>query len=313
MLAYLVRRLLYAIPILVGVSLATFALFYVVIPPKVMARRHLTTKNPSPAEINNWLHDHGYDKPLPQQFRKHVQELLLLRFGTSEADGEPVWSKIRQGAGPSLMLAVPEFIVSVWVTIVLALLVAYYRGTYLDYWGVALCVFLMSVNYVLYIVAGQYVFAKLLRIYPLAGYARGPGGLRFIILPALVGVISALGGSVRYNRAAFLEEIGQDYVRTARAKGVPEARILFTHVLKNAAAPILTSVVLGIPFLFLGSLLMERFFSIPGLGAITVDAINSADFAVVRAMVFLGTIAYIVGNVLTDLSYALVNPRVRLE
>jgi len=311
-IAYLVRRVLYAVPILIGVSLLTFLLFYVVTPPQSMARRNLG-KNPSPEAIQDWLHTHGYDKPLPEQAGKHIRELLLFRFGKSDVNDEPVWDRIRQGAGPSLALAIPEFLASALVTIALALLVAYYRGTYLDYWGVVACVFLMSVNYVLYFIAGQYVFAKLLRIFPLAGYAHGLESTRFIVLPAMVGLVAGLGGAIRFYRAAFLEEMGQDYVRTARSRGVSESRILFKHVLKNAATPILTSLVLSIPFLFMGNLLLESFFGIPGLGSITVDAINSSDFAVVRAMVFLGTVAYILGNVMTDLSYALVNPRVRLE
>jgi peptide/nickel transport system permease protein len=293
-LSYLIRRVLYAVPILLGVSLLTFLLYYVVVPPEIMAKRNLG-KQPSREQIQSWLHEHGYDKPRIQQFGKHMSELLLLRFGNSDVNGEPVWDRIRQGAGPSFMLALPEFIASALVTISAALLVAYFRGTYLD------------------IVAGQWLFAKVLRIFPLAGYDRGITGLKFVLLPGLVGLIAGLGGSVRYYRAAFLEEMDQDYVRTARSRGVPETQILFQHVLKNAASPILTSLVLAIPFLFMGSLLMETFFGIPGLGSITLDAINSSDFAVVRAMVFLGTALYIIGNVMTDLSYALVNPRVRLE
>src|SRR5262249_34521238 len=152
---------------------------------------------------------------------------FALDFGKSDRDGELVWTKIHRGAGPSLMLAVPEFIVSLWVTIALALMVAYFRGTYLDYWGVAVCVFLMSGDFGLYIIAGQYVFAKLLRIYPLAGFSGGVDGLKFIVLPGLVGLISGLGATVRFYRAAFVEETNQDYVRTARSRGVPEGRILF--------------------------------------------------------------------------------------
>lgn len=313
MMSYLVRRLLYAIPILLGVTLATFVLFYAVTPPHRLARRNITSKNPTQQEIDDWLKQHGYDKPLLTQFGKHTRELMLFQFGNSDAGAEPVWNKIKAGWLPSLTIALPEFIIATWLTVALALLVAYYRGTYLDLWGVGICVFLMSVNYVLYIIGGQFLFAKVLRIFPLAGYHAGWEGLRFAVLPGLVGLISGLGGAIRYNRAAFLEEMDQDYVRTARSKGVPEGKILFTHVLKNAASPILTSVVLSIPFLFLGSLLLETYFGIPGLGSLTVDAIRNSDFATVRAMVFLGTVAYIVGNIMTDISYALVNPRVRLE
>ena len=312
MLSYVIRKLLYAIPVLMGVSILTFILFYRMVPPEILAKRNLG-KNPTPAQVSAWLHQHGYDRPIQVQFMDHMKAALLFDYGKSDINAQPVADKIRDGAGPSLMLAVPEFIVAAWVTIAIALYLGYFRGTYLDIWGVVLCVVLMSINYILYIVAGQYVLAKLLKIYPLAGYVRGAGSIRFVVLPLIVGVITGLGGAVRYYRAVLLEEMSQDYVRTARARGIPEGRILFGHVLKNAATPILTTLVLSIPFLFLGNLLMETFFGIPGLGSTTFDAIFSSDFAVVRAMVFIGTEAYIVGNIMTDISYALVNPRVRLE
>lgn len=312
MLSYIIRKLLYAIPVLIGVSILTFLMYYVMTPPQILAKRNLG-KNPTQPQIKNWLHQHGYDRPWQEQLLSHMKAALLFDYGKSDIDNEKVSDKIKAGAGPSLMLAIPQFIIAAWVTITLALYLGYFRGTYLDVWGVVICVILMSINYILYIVAGQYVLAKLLRIYPLAGYVRGWGGLRFIVLPLVVGVITAMGGTIRYYRAVLLEEMSQDYVRTARARGIPEGQILFGHVLKNAATPILTTLVLSIPFLFLGSLLMETFFGIPGLGSTTIDAINSADFAMVRAMVFIGTEAYIVGNILTDISYGLVNPRVRLE
>jgi peptide/nickel transport system permease protein len=171
----------------------------------------------------------------------------------------------------------------------------------------------MSITYLVYIMGGQYLLGKVLRYFPIAGYQEGVGFWKFVLLPTLIGIISGLGSSVRFYRTLLLEEMNQDYVRTARAKGAGENTVLFRHVLKNAAIPILTSAVLSLPFLLMGSLLLESFFGIPGLGTMTVDAINSQDFAVVRAMVFLGTLLYIVGSVLTDLSYALVDPRVRLE
>lgn len=312
MLAYTIRKILYAFPILFGVCLLTFVTFYCVTPPRQMARRYLG-KAPSQQQIDGWLRAHGYDRPLPEQFVKHTTELFRFRFGKSDANGEPVGRLIRSGAGPSLMLAIPEFFAAAYVTIALALFQAYFRRTYIDTWTSVLCVGLMSVNLLLYVVAGQFIFAKLMRIFPLAGYAHGAEGARFVALPLVVGLLSGLGGTTRYYRAVFAEEVHQDYVRTARSRGIPESRILFAHVLKNAASPILTSLVLSIPFLFLGNLLMEKFFGIPGLGSITVDAIDAADFSLVRAVVFIGTVAYIVGSILTDISYALVNPRVRLE
>lgn len=313
MLRYLVRRLLYAVPILLGVTLVTFLLFYATASPEQMARRNLSAKNPSHEQISAWLVQHGYDKPKSEQLRKHVSELLLLRFGNSDATGQPIWDKIRAGVGPSSLVAAMVFFASLVVSITLAILVAYYRGTYLDTWGVFTCVLLMSITYVLYIIAGQYVLGKLMHYLPLAGYTRGIGAVKFALLPMVIGIISSLGGEVRFYRTIVLEEMNQDYVRTARAKGVSEQAVLFKHVLKNSSIPILTRTILALPFIMMGSILLESFFGIPGLGTMTVDAINSQDFAVIRAMVFLGTILYIIGAALTDICYALVDPRVRLE
>jgi peptide/nickel transport system permease protein len=313
MLRYVIRRVLYAVPTLVGVSLITFLLFYVAATPAQMARRNLSAKNPSPAQIQQWLKEHGYDKPLPQQFRKHMQELFLFRFGNSDATGEPIWDRIHAGVGPSTQVASLVFFATLITSICCALGLAYFRGTYLDLWGTFLCVLLMSITYLVYIMGGQYLLGKILKYGPMAGYRAGLQGWKFVLLPMAVGVISGLGTSVRFDRTAMLEEMNQDYVRTARAKGVGERAVLFRHVLKNASIPIVTSTVLLIPSLLLGSLLLESFFGIPGLGSMTVDAIQSQDFAVVRAMVFLGAVLYIIGAILTDICYALVDPRVRLE
>jgi peptide/nickel transport system permease protein len=313
MLRYITRRVLYAVPILLGVCLATFLLFYVVVSPTQLARRNLSSRHPTQQEIQDWLQQHGYDRPLAVQFRDHMLHLALFQFGSSDANGEPIGRKLRNGAGPSLELAAPMFVAEVWTAIFLALVLAYYRGTYLDLWGLIVCVVGMSIPGLVYIISGQYYFGKILRLFPFAGYGHGLHSWKFVAMPLLIGVISGIWGSVRFYRTAMLEEINQDYVRTARAKGVPESRILFIHVLKNAATPILTSVVLGIPFLMLGNLLLESFFGIPGLGSMTVDAINGSDFALVRATVYLGAVLYIIGAILTDISYALADPRVRFE
>jgi peptide/nickel transport system permease protein len=313
MTRYFIRRLLYAIPILVGVSLVTFLLFYATVNPVQMAKRNLSAKNPTPEQVHDWLAAHGYDKPLPVQFRKHMGELFLLRFGKTDATNEPIWDRIRAGIGPSTLIAVPVFAGSLLASIFCALWIAYLRGTYLDGYATFCCVLLMSVTYLVYIMGGQFLLGKLLRYFPIAGYQEGVSVWKFVLLPTLIGTISGLGASVRFYRTMLLEEMHQDYVRTARAKGVGESAILFRHVLKNASIPILTTAVLSLPFLLMGSLLLESFFGIPGLGTMTVDAINSQDYSVVRAMVFLGAILYIIGSLLTDLSYALVDPRVRLE
>lgn len=313
MLRYIVRRVLYAIPILFGVSLITFILFYMTVTPHQMARRNLPAKNPTPEQIQGWLREHGYDKPLSQQFKKHMSELFLFRFGKSDATGEDIWDRIRTGSGPSFRLGLLIFTFALITDISLALLVAYYRGTYLDLWATFLCVLLMSVAALVYLMAGQFILGKVLRLFPLAGYRGGVLGWKFLLLPTTIGIIMGLGSSVRLYRTFMLEEVNQDYVRTARAKGVREQSILFRHVLKNAAIPLATSIVIAIPFLMTGSLLLESFFGIPGLGSLTFDAIQSQDFAVVRAMVFLGTVLYIIGAIMTDISYALLDPRVRLE
>lgn len=313
MLRYVIRRVLYAVPTLIGVSLLTFLLFYVAATPEQVARRNLSAKNPSPVQIKQWLKEHGYDKPLPQQFRKHMRELFLFRFGNSDATGEPIWDRIRAGVGPSTLVASLVFFATLITSICCALGLAYFRGTYLDLWGTFLCVLVMSITYLVYIMGGQYLLGKILKYGPMAGYRAGLHAWKFVLLPMAVGVIAGLGTSVRFDRTAMLEEMNQDYVRTARAKGVGERAVLFRHVLKNASIPIVTSTVLLIPSLLLGSLLLESFFGIPGLGSLTVDAIQSQDFAVVRAMVFLGAVLYIIGAILTDICYAIVDPRVRLE
>jgi peptide/nickel transport system permease protein len=313
MLNYVIRRVLYAIPILIGVSLLTFILFYIAVSPEQMARNNLSSKNPTQQQITDWLKQHDYDKHWTVQFKKHMTELLLFRFGESDVSGEPIWTILRNGVGPSAVVASMSFFAVVILAISLALAVAYYRGTYIDTWATLLCVTLMSITVLVYLIAGQYLFGKVLKYAPLAGYRPGLDAIRFAILPLIIAVLGSIGGNVRFYRTIMLEEMNQDYVRTARAKGASERGVLFQHILKNASAPILTSVVLTIPFLLLGSLLTESFFGIPGLGTVTVDAITNQDFAVVRAMVFLGTILYIIGSILTDISYALVDPRVRLE
>jgi peptide/nickel transport system permease protein len=193
------------------------------------------------------------------------------------------------------------------------MIIAYYRATYVDFWGTIVTVILMSISTLFYIIAGQWSFGKILRLFPISGYDTGVNMLKFVFLPAIIGVISGVGTGVRFYRTIFLEEVNQDYVRTARAKGLSESIVLFKHALKNAMIPILTNVVLAIPFLFMGSLVMENFFSIPGLGSFTIDAINAQDFAIVRSMVYLGSVLYIVGLLLTDISYTLVDPRIRLR
>jgi len=326
MFAYIVRRVLYAIPILIGVNIITFALFFMVNSPNDMARMALGMKHVHQADIDKWKHERGYDKPLfintkakgaqvltDTIFYTKSISLFAFRFGKAD-DGRDIAYDIHQRMWPSLAIAIPAFIVGLLVNITFALLLAFFRATYVDLWGVVTCVLLMSISSMFYIIGGQYLISKTLHLVPISGYGHyGLASFKFLILPVLIGVISGIGSGSRWYRTIFLEEIGRDYVRTARAKGLSELRVLFRHVLKNAMIPILTGVVVTIPLLFLGSLLTESFFGIPGLGSYTIDAIRSQDFAIVRAIVFLGSVLYIIGLILTDISYTLVDPRIRLE
>ncbi|MCS6787058.1 MAG: ABC transporter permease [Thiobacillaceae bacterium] len=325
MTAYLLRRLLYAIPILIGVNLITFALFFVVNTPDDMARIHLGAKHVTPEAIARWKAEHGYNKPLfyndqasgvarftDTLFVQKSLRLFVFDFGRAD-DGRDIGREIASRMWPSLAIALPTLLVGLAVYVSFALLLVFFRATYLDTAGVVLCVVLMSISGLFYVIASQYLLGKLWNWVPISGYQPGWDGLKFLVLPVLVGVISALGESSRFYRALFLEEMHKDYVRTARAKGLSEAAVLFRHVLGNALIPILTGVVVVIPRLILGSLILESFFGIPGLGSYTIDALQAQDFAIVRAMVFLGSVLYILGLILTDLSYTLVDPRVRLE
>jgi peptide/nickel transport system permease protein len=326
MLAYIVRRLLYAIPILIGVNLLTFLLFFVVNTPDDMARMQLGARRVTPEAVEKWKAERGYDLPLLWNsagptlldqagktiFAQKSVKLFVFDFGYSE-DKRDIASEIKQRMWPSLALAVPVFLVGLAVCVSFALLMAFFRATYLDIWGVVLCVAMMSISTLFYIIGGQYVASKVWHLVPISGYAGGFDAARFLVLPVVIGVISGIGSSSRWYRTLFLEEMGRDYVRTARAKGLAETVVMFRHVLRNALIPILTGAVVVIPLLFLGSLLSESFFGIPGLGSYTIDAIQSQDYAVVRAMVFLGSVFYIIGLILTDISYTLVDPRIRLE
>jgi peptide/nickel transport system permease protein len=213
---------------------------------------------------------------------------------------------------PSLSLALPTFLLGIFASIVFALLMVFFRNTYLELGSFTLGVFLMSISALFYIILGQFLFSKVLQLVPISGYSSGWDAIVFLALPAIFGVVSRIGGESIFYRTMFLEEIGKDYVRTARSKGLSEPTVLFRHVLRNALLPILTSSVAVLPLLFMGALVMESFFGIPGLGSYTLDAIGSQDFAIVRAMVFVGSALYIIGLILTDISYTVADPRIRL-
>ena len=324
MIAYIVRRAAYAIPILIGINVLTFVLFFVVNSPDDMARMHLGVKRVTPEAIEKWKHERGYDRPLlwnleasgverltdTMFFRKSAR-LFVFDFGRSDS-GRDIGYDISQRMWPSLAIAIPSLLIGLLVNITFALLIAFFRGTYIDVGGVVLAVILMSISGLFYIIGGQFLVGKFLHLVPISGYDTGLNAAKFIVLPVIIGVIGGIGAGTRWYRTVFLEEIGKDYIRTARAKGLSERSILDKHVLRNGLIPILTGVVAILPLLFMGSLIVESFFAVPGLGSYTIDAINSQDFAIVRAMVFLGSVLYIIGLLLTDISYTVVDPRVRL-
>ena len=325
MINYIVRRIGYGLLILIGVNVFTFVLFFAVNTPDDMARMNIGGKRVTQDAIDKWKVERGYNKPLlwnEQEagaekltktiFFERSVPLFAFKFGSSDS-GRDIGYELRQRVGPSVALAIPTFLLGIFAVIVFSLLLVFFRNTYLELWGVALAVFLLSVSGLFYIIAGQFFFSKILKLVPISGFSGGWDIVVFLALPVLIGIVSRLGGEALFYRTMFLEEIGKDYVRTARSKGLSETVVLFRHVLHNAMLPILTSTVAVLPLLFLGALIMESFFGIPGLGSYTIDAINAQDFAVVRSMVFVGSVLYIVGLILTDISYTLADPRIRLS
>ncbi len=325
MVNFLTRRLIYALAVLLGVNLLTFVLFFTVNTPDDMARLAIGGKRVTDLAIEDWKAQHGYDKPLVWNeaehslvaratrtiFWEHSMRMFVLDFGSADS-GRDIGHEIGNRIGKSIALQLPVLLLTIFVSVVFALGLVFFRGTYLDFWGIVLCVVMLSISALFYIIAGQWLFSKVLRLLPVSGYDDGWALTKFLILPIIISTISRLGADARLYRAMFLEEMTRDYVRTARAKGLTEQAVLFRHVLRNSMIPIITNTFTLFPILFLGSLVFESFFGIPGLGSYTIDAISSQDFAIVRTMVFLGTVLYVLGYILADVAYTLADPRVRL-
>jgi len=324
MFSYIVRRLLYAIPILFGVVLITFVLFYIVQPP--IARAHyILGEKAKPKQIADWMHNHGYDKPTfintepghpfyDSLFFNQNKRLILFDFGVSDKTSLPIAKTFSDGIVPSLCLTLPAFVVGFIMAVALSLYQVFVRYSFLDRFGTFLCVALMSLPPMIYMFIGQVVLAKQLNYFPAYGFdLRGWETGKFLLLPVSLMIIMYLGNDVRLYRTIFLEEITQDYVRTALAKGVPQTRLLFVHVLKNGMISLITLVVAHLPFLIMGSLLVENFFGIPGLGNALIHAIQTYDGAMVNVLVYLGALFYLAGLMLTDICYAFADPRIRLS
>ena len=326
MLSYLVRRVLYGLLVLAGVNLATFFLFFTVNTPDDMARLNIGGKRVTQELIDAWKRERGYDKPLYWNdaregaaqltetiFWERSVSLFRLEFGRadSEAAGD-IGHEVARRMRVSIQLALPIFVMQVLASVSFALLLLLFRNTRLDLAGVVLCVIALSISSLFYIIVGQFTFARVMKLVPISGFGAGLDLIRFLALPVLLSVIARLGVEARLYRAMLLEETGKDYVRTARAKGLGELRVLSRHVLRNALIPIVTSAGGYLPFVFMGSLVFESFFGIPGLGAYTIEAISKQDFAIVRTMVFVGTCLYVAAYTLIDVAYTWVDPRVRL-
>ena len=326
MLGYIARRIAYGALVLLGVNLATFFLFFTVNTPDDMARLNLGGKRVTQEAIEKWKGERGYDKPLylnpARQGSEQLTEtifwersvsLFTLEFGRADSEsGGDIGHQVGSRMWVSLQMALPLFILQVIASTVFALLLAMFRHSRLDFWGVVACVLMLSISSLFYIIVGQYLFSRVMKLAPISGYAPGLDAVKFLLLPVLLSLIARLGGEARLYRAMFLEEIGKDYVRTARAKGLAEWTVLSRHVLRNALIPIITSAGGYLPYVFLGSLVFESFFGLPGLGAYVIEAIGKQDFAIVRTMVFLGSLLYIATYILIDIAYSWADPRVRL-
>ena len=327
MAAYLVRRLAYGALTVLGVLLLLFVLFFAVTDPDDIARKAVGERA-RPEVYAQWKKNHGYDRPLflnreheafdsrrytDTLLFEHYRRMLTFDFGRSDAGDEPIAKRLWEGAGPSLSLTVPLFGLGLLLGVGVALAAAFFRETYIDRAVLVACMLTMSIAALLYIIGGQYLMSLLLKWFPISGFDPNASVIaRFLALPVLIGLVTGFGADVRFYRTVFVEEMSRDYVRTARAKGAGDARVMLGHVLRNALIPILTNIVVAIPFLFMGALLLESFFGIPGLGSLTVDSIHANDFSMIRTVVFLGALLFILGQLLTDVSYALVDPRVRL-
>ena len=316
MIRYVTRRILETIPTTIGILLLTFVLFNVVggSPAEVVLGKNATAE--SIAAFNRkW----GYDKPLilgdcsggglfDSQFGHFIGDLCKGDFGYSIENQEPVIDVLKRGVGPSLSLTVPILVGGVIVALMLATVAAALRGGWADRTILFASAVLMSVNYVVWVLAGQFFLSYKAGIFPVWGYEN----VWYLALPVLIGILSSFGTDVRFFRTVILDEVYKPYVLTARAKGLSPVVVMTRHVLRNALIPIVTYVSLSIPYLFTGSLLLESFFGIPGLGSVSINAIHSADMAVVRAIVVLGALLYQFVNLATDLLYAALDPRVRL-
>lgn len=311
MLKFVIRRVLYMIPILFGIALVTFLLFNVAggDPAAQAAGKYATAER-----IEELRRDLGLDGPLHVQFGRHFVQMITLDFGRSWQTKQMISTMIMDGLDASMSLSVPAFLLTSIITIALALFIAYVRGSFIDKSALVICLALLSISSLVYILAGQYFLAYVGGIFPISGW--DPSWVQrwtYLTLPILIYISLSLGSNVLFYRTVFLDQMHQDYVRTARSKGLADTPILFKHILRNAMIPIITVIVTQLPFLIVGSLLLEAFFGIPGLGGMTYQAINSSDFPVIKAMTTISAILVLIFQLIADVLYAFVDPRVQVR
>jgi len=312
MTVYILRRLGQMIPTMLGVILLIFFLFsWVGGDPAYI----LAGKMPNPEQIANIRAQLGIDQPYYVQLWIFIKQILTFDFGMSWSTGESVSHVILTRLGPSLTLLIPLTIIQTFVAIGLSLMVAFVRGSLTDRMVMVACTVGMSISILVYIIVFQYWFAYKLNIFPVQGWGESLGEnlLHYSLLPILIMLVVSIAPSLRLYRTFVLDEINQDYVRTARAKGLGEPRILWVHVLRNAAIPIITDVMSSLPALLIGAFLIERFFGIPGIGREVILAVERSDFPVIKAITVYVAAATMLFNLLADLMYQAVDPRVQLK
>jgi peptide/nickel transport system permease protein len=308
--AFVIRRLLYVIPLLLGVATIVFVIFDSgILGDRVSAAlgKHATAE-----QIAALRSDLGLDKPLLERYGEHLWKMATLDLGRSTTSKAEITEIVKRGAIPSLTLTLPAFLVATVLAVSLSVLCAAFRGGKLDRALLVTAVALMSVSSLVYILFAQYFLAYGAGAFPISGYVRGPSAVKYLVLPWIIFVFLTIGPDLRFYRTAMLEEVRQDYVRTARAKGLPERRVLFKHVLRNGLIPVITQVVVELPFLFLGSLLLESFFEIPGLGYLVVNAVFKSDVNVIRALIVVFAFIIVIANLVSDILYTIVDPRVKV-
>ncbi len=313
MINYIIRKLLNLIPTLLGCMLIFFLLFNIIGGQDKVLYNMLSPKSRTPQQIANLRHQLGLDKPLIMQYFDYIKQAATMDFGKSLSKKQRISDLIKRCVPVSLSVTFPPFVFDFVLATSLALICAFFRGKFIDKIITVFATIFMAFPYLALIILGQNLLASKLKLFPISGWGFGIERIRYLILPWILITFAGLGSSVRYYRTVFVEEVNKDYVRTAKAKGLSTRQIMYTHVFKNALIPILTSVIMSIPGLLLGALLTERFFSIPGIGDLTVTAVTSYDLPVLKAMVVVYTLFFIFFSLITDISYSIVDPRVKLS